>query len=157
MSKCRVQKISTDDLERSITVAVDGVRIEYFLGDRYHQTLVCLDDWIRDGWTNYAVSQLTSRSVSIETIRKKGVRKMLNTIDSQSTPSKEYPWTVIAPAASSGLTYRGKRQWFKTEEDAKAFAADVFEDADKKNFELCIVQCINVVAPKAQIELTSRW
>lgn len=76
--------------------------------------------------------------------------------DSARLPSKEYSWTIIAPQAK-GITYTGGRQWFKTKEDAVTFAGTIFEGEVKKTFDLCVVQCIDVVSPKPQIELLSKW
>lgn len=164
MGRSHVQLISTDNQENSITISVDGVRIEYFLGDRYHHTLLEVKDWLNAGWTNYVVSQLTRRAREIRTSASftsppfaNRKANMSTSIDNQKTPSKEYSWTVIAPTARNGLTYQGQRLWFKAEEDARKFAADIFEGADKKNFDLCIVECKDVVSVKPQVELSSRW
>lgn len=162
MSQLNVALVATDDLEHSVTLSIEGRRIEYFLGDRYHYATEHIRKWLIAGWHNYAVSRTSHWASVIEVVGENEVKQrkknMSTSIDSQKTPSKEYSFTVIAPQTiRNGLSYDGQRHWFKTAEDAKQFAADIFEGAEKKNFELCIVQCLDIVAPKPQIELSSRW
>lgn len=171
MSQAPVQLISTDDLDLSITLSVRGIRVEYLLGPYYYSAVSEVRQWLSNGWNNHAVAQLTWRASRIIThgrqlsdldnppwqSRVKRGKKMSTSIDHRTGPSKEYSFGVIAPTARNGLTYNGQRLWFKTMEDAKLFASEIFEGADKKNFELCIVQCIDIVSVKPTIELSSRW
>lgn len=77
----------------------------------------------------------------------------------KNIPSKEYSFTVIATTAK-GLTYNGDRKWFKTRDDATIFAGEIFErekNSGQGSFELAIVQCVDVVRPKPQVQMVSSW
>lgn len=162
MAQNPVVIVATDNLEKSITVAIGGVRVEYFLGDRYRKTHQELEYWLSNGWDNYAVSNLTRRAHFIyngcshsQVPQEKGSSLVS---DFQSKPSEEYSWTVIATTAKS-LTYQSGRKWFKTDEDARTFAGEVFEleKNQRISFDLAIVQCMDVVKPKPQVELVSTF
>lgn len=71
----------------------------------------------------------------------------------QSTPSKKFPFTVIATQAQT-LHYHKPRKWFKTEAEAKADAAEVIARSD---IELAIVKCVDVVKRKVSTPLTSTF
>lgn len=161
MPNVRVDLISTNDLDHSVTLLVEGKRVEYFIGDSYTLKLHKIRSWLLSGWTNYVVAMCTRWSENIHHVDasapSKRRAKMSTTIDHSKTPSKEYSFGVIAPTARNGTIYNGERLWFKTAEDAKSFAAEIFEGADKKNFDLCIIQCLDIVSVKPTVELSSRW
>jgi hypothetical protein len=79
--------------------------------------------------------------------------------DHKATPNAEYRFTVIAPTAK-GLIYNGQRRWFKSKKDALEFCCEVFESEksnSKSSFDLAIVECVDVVRPKPQVEMISTW
>ncbi len=73
-----------------------------------------------------------------------------------NVPSKDNRFTVITTKATT-LIYTGGRKWFSSIEEAKNHAVQVFEQEKNsgKTFELAIVQVVEVVKPKPQIELES--
>lgn len=161
MANIRVDLVGTNNHDCSVTLLVEGKRIEYFIGDRFHTHMRQIRRWLDSGWTNYLLSNCNSWANQIVIVddghihvRKKA---MTTSIDHSKNPSKEYSFGVIAPTAKNGTIYNGERLWFKTPDDAKAFAAEIFEGADKKNFDLCIIECLDIVSVKPTIELNSRW
>lgn len=71
----------------------------------------------------------------------------------QSTPSKKFPFTVIATQAQT-LHYHKPRKWFKSEAEAKADASEVIA---RNDVELAIVKCVDVVKRKVTTPLTSTF
>lgn len=161
MPSVRVKLVSTNNQDRSVTLLVEGKRIEYFLGDKYHFKVKAIGNWLDSSWNNYVVANLTHWAEQIlvegQSFQKKDWSKMSTSIEHQKTPSKEFSFTVIAPIAKT-MHYAEERKWFKTEEDALQYAASIYDNCgERKSFDLCIVQCKDIVAPKPQVELTSRW
>jgi hypothetical protein len=164
VAQVAVSLVGTNNLDRTISILVGNTQVEYFVGDRYPFFLNSIRGWLADGWYNYVIAQLTKYAHHAEyatsetnfNLKKERKKKVSTSIAHQTVPSKEFSFTIIAPTAKS-ITYNDDRLWFKTSEDARAFAASIYEGNTKKGFELAIVQCMDVVAPKPQIELTSRW
>lgn len=80
-------------------------------------------------------------------------RKKVVEAQYQSTPSKKFPFTVIATQAQT-LYYLKPRKWFKSEAEAKADASEVIA---RNDVELAIVKCVDVVKRKVTTPLTSTF
>lgn len=154
-----------------LSLLVQGKRVDYYFHDlgAFEHVNRNVDRFLRDGWTNYLVAYLTSCASEIDvngrpisrrstyyTSAENGEKNM--SADCRKTPSEEYSYTVIAPQAKS-LHYAGERQWFKTIEDAKAAAQEVYDgiNGERKSFELAIVQVVDVVKPEPRTKLISTF
>lgn len=164
MAQFAVHLVATDDLDYSITISVNGKRIEYLLGYRYQRLKYEVAVAIRNGWNNQAVAIVTeaAREIYVEGKRQKKEVKMSITsgIETSKIPSKDFPFTIIAVEAKS-LHYNHERVWLKTEDDAKKVCQRIFSDIpkDKPKFQLAIVQWEQLVEPEATeipLSVTSR-
>lgn len=175
MAQTHVSHVATDNLEGSVTLLIGSNRVEFFLRNDFKSERVCslLHTWLNNGWHNMVVAQLAECSCEIQVLgttlgnlgdilsptkskkRRKGDTAVT---DFRTTPSAEYPWTVIATTAKS-LSYNGERRWFRTQGDATEFAGEVFEQErnQRGNFDLAIVQCQDVVRPKPQVQMISTF
>lgn len=161
-----VRVISYDQNEKTITAYVgrDRRRFEFLLKDStFWSVWRSYEAWELNGWTNYLLTRLCEGATAIYIEGKRATRKqekeIKTMVDFRKTPSEEYSFTVIATEARS-VTYNAGRKWFKTSDDAKTFAGEVFElekNERKAVFDLAIVQCVDVVRPKPQIELVSSF
>lgn len=173
MAQTSVQLISCTKGDNCITLLVGGRRTEYYFDDPGVFSFLSgyIRVWQESGWTNYMVARLTEKASEIR------IPDFQRSLEQQHTtppwakeerssivsnyrkePSEEYSWTIIATEAQ-GITYNGGRRWFASQEDAKAFAAEIFELEKNKrtSFDLAVVQCIDVVRPKPQVELISSF
>jgi hypothetical protein len=159
-----IKIVSSDHLDKSITLLVGNRRIEFLLKDYKYETICSYaSTWQENGWTNYLLAKVVEGSHAIYIEGKRASRqqeKEIKTmVDFRKLPSEEFSFTVIATEARS-VTYNSGRKWFKTVDDAKTFAGEVFElekNERKSAFDLAIVQCVDVVRPKPQIELVSSF
>lgn len=55
-----------NDTDRTVTVAVDGVRYEYWLGDRYWDTTARVKRYLRRGRRGQALNFLKARAVKTD-------------------------------------------------------------------------------------------
>ena len=162
MAQTSVDWLGHSNEDECITLNVGGSRVEFYfsVGRHNFNSLVGVSlDQCRKGWSNYLVARLTSLAVEIRAGRRAKQTKEEEVNMSQDhckTPSQEYCWTVIAPQAKN-LRYDGERRWFKTIDDARTFAAQVYESVQDKNFSLAIVQVHDVVRPKPKTELISEF
>ena len=81
--------------------------------------------------------------------------KIAKPANSTPQPDKEHQFTLIAPEANNGLVYQGQRVWHATAEDAVEYAKLIYNANKDQTFALVVVQAVQQVAPKPQIELTS--
>lgn len=136
MAQSPITVVATDELDKSITIAIsDNSRIEYFLGDRYNWIVMKIEDWIRDEWYNYAVSQLTRNAVLIEIQR----------FEPPRNPCKPFPWE-FKYGPSNWLDHRqngGDITNYSTEENEMA-RNDKFQDTPSAEYRF------TVIAPQAQ-------
>lgn len=160
MVQTTLRVVSWDYTDRTVTLAFpNGKRVEYFLSGAYERIVRALPNWIDNGWYNHAVSKITevSTAIYVDGIRQpESFKETIMSADYKNVPSEEYSFTVIATTARS-VTYNGGRKWFKTQEDATEFAGEVYEGEAKQNFELAIVQCVDVVRPKPKTMLMSTF
>lgn len=83
-------------------------------------------------------------------------RNIPRAVDSTDTPDAEHQFTLIAPEAQRGLVYQGTRVWHKTAEAAVEYAKALYNANKDETFELIVVQAVESIQPKPQIELVSR-
>lgn len=178
MPQVNVQVVATDNEARSITLLVGRTRQEYFLGDRYEHLLGNIRSWLDQNWNNYVVAKCVEAASEITrpaqayvpwdtrslrlSARGQERKRQKEEIDSvvknyKTEPVKgEFEFTVIAPHAKSGIVYNGERRWFANKDDATVFCGEIFE-GEAKNFELAIVQVVDVLRPKPKTILISSW
>lgn len=151
---------------------VQGKRVDFYFHDlgMFEHVRKRTKHFLNSGWTNYLVAYLTSCASEID-VNGKSLASRKQTcvipiedgdknmsVNYSKVPSEEYSYTVIAPQAKS-LHYAGERQWFKTIEDAKAAAQEVYDgiNGERKSFELAIVQVVDVVKPEPRTKLISTF
>lgn len=156
-----VKIASIDSLSRSICVLVGGERYEYFIKSPNFEGVVQeLRRLIRCGWDNAAVMALTRHSSNVLLLSesKGDTMSQVPQKPSESThlPDDDHTYTLIAPEASRGLTYQGKRVWHATEQAAAEYAKEIYASNKDASFPLIIVRAVREVKPKPQIELQER-
>lgn len=155
-----VQHVSTNYSDKTVTLLVGDLRIEYFLHpDLFLQAIRSMDYSVRMGWSNQAVTNLLIHSTNVKVLRTHPPpfqqELTMKPPGSSNRPSDDFPWTLIAPEAMKGLFYQGERVWWPTESDAKEYAAEIFEkNKDKQAFELAVVNYTLLLKPKPQIEMS---
>jgi hypothetical protein len=170
MAQVNVSLVATDNQEKSITLLVGQKRIEYFLGGRFYDIAENIRNWLSNDWNNYVVSRCTECAEQIEVesrgfggilpqkpkSRRKKAEDQIVMTDHKNVPSAEYPFTVIA-ATAKGVSWDRQREYFKTVDEAIQQAGEVFEANKGGNFELAIVQVVDVVRPKPTVQLMSTF
>ena len=172
MAQPSVRVVSTDDLDKTITLLVNGIRVEFFIKyDLYDRAVRQLKNSIAEGWCNKAITDLFVASLHTKdefgkriygnpNWVKKGLpmsqRNVPKPAEYSKIPTPEYPFTLIAPEAQHGLVYQGERIWHKTEDAAVEYAKTIYNANKDQVFSLVVVKASQEIAPKPQIELTSR-
>lgn len=154
-----VQLVGCDHTDRTITVLVENTRMEFFLRpDLYHRAWLDTKNYIDSKWFNQTLANLLLKSHAVcipSTFQAQMETTMSKPPGSNSRPNDEFPWTLIAPEAMKGLFYQGERVWWKTEDAAKEYAAEIFEkNKDRQAFELAVVNYTLILKPKPQIEMS---
>ncbi len=166
----KVMLVSTDNLDKTITVLIGGRRIEFFLKpDCYLTVGSYVRKWIEDGWYNHVISQLIQKSDrvlingissppwAIQQAKEKIVaRNFPKPQNTTSAPDEDHRFTLIAPEAQNGLIYQGQRIWHTSAEAAVEYSKQLYNANKDAVFELVVVQAIESVQPKPQVELLSR-
>ena len=165
----RVIITGENNLDYTITCAINSHRFEFFIVPDRYQTM-CLRSRVNisNGWYNKTVTDLVQastrvlhegRSYETSSVRVQNGRvdvmsnKIPKPADCSSSPSKEYPFTLIAPEAQRGLVYQGSRIWHKTAEDAIEYSKIIYNANKDQIFALVVVQAVTEVSPKPQVEL----
>lgn len=173
----QVTFIGTDDLDKTITVAVHNRRVEFFVKPAFYLSAIRdVRRAISQEWYNQAISKLLTASnqihfegetyepravkITVHELRFKRGQNMSNKIpkpaNATHSPDNEHKFTLIAPEAQNGLVYQGQRIWHPTQGDAIDYAKVIYNANKEQQFTLAVVQIVEEVAPKPQIELTSK-
>lgn len=169
MAQPRVALVSYTREDSCITLLIEARKFSFYVRyDAWPRLVKGCHQWISSGWGNHTIANLVRCS---EEIRPHDVpwnternnrqivtlEEVMNmSVDFKNTPSPDYPFTLIAPTAK-GVTYNGHRRWFKTADDARTFAQEIYDGEPSKSFELCVVKSEDVVKPKPKTELISTW
>jgi hypothetical protein len=174
MAQPQVTWIGYNSLDYTITVAFHDRRAEFFIKpDLFRSALYKVKTSIENKWFNAALSLLVTHSnalhyqgetydpQSLEMIippwnrRENMGNRLPEPTDFSKTPSAEYPFTLIAPTAKSGLIYQGQRYWHKTEAAATEYATYIYDANPTEKFDLVVVKALTQIRPKPMVELQS--
>ena len=174
MAQPQVKIVAVDNQDYTITALIADRRFEFFIKpDVFRSVVYHSGAYVENEWFNKAATILLTRSVRIivdgvnyapDQIRlnSKGMTPMSQnrlpkpTTDHANHPSTDYPYTLIVPEAQNGLVYQGTRIWHKTEDDAVEYAKYIYNANKDAQFSLVVVKACQEIAPKPQIELTSK-
>lgn len=145
-----------------IELLINSRTVSFSYDHRWRDVATTIQQCLNNGWNNAAVTVAVKSASRIDFIGSKlflppwNQKETEMKYDSKQTPDKEYRFTAIATNAKV-MTYRGQRQWFKTVDEAKRFCADVLEveHNNGRRFGLTIVEAVEEVTPKSQIQLNS--
>lgn len=177
MAQFNISLVSTNDLSRELEVSdQQGRRFTLAYGANYESVRDRVSNSIRKGWTNQAWAMLMSYDpidVVVLKHRQKSKQGQNNWIpatpsvmklieawdiersinmDYRKEPNEEYRWTAIAArTVNDSLNYK-ERHWFKTKEEVEEFIAPIFEANKGRQVQLVIVEAVDLVKPKPQVE-----